>query len=734
MDKLETPYDVEAEFIECTVCDKSIRGETLYKIHLTTPGHIKKEDGFVAAGLAVRQHTIPEFKDILQYLDYLKIDEPIIGLSYLDEAPGNDQYPGPRYLCRLCHLTTNLPEMVHHVIGRKHRQKYVELKRPDLVTWDKQSIITQGGKIIRARAEIIERQDGRGNPNPMAKRGTEGKLNISKVPPRQKQNRDRNDAQSWTQDVPTHLPDLKDYEDKYSHRGRHPPVYPDIPPFHPDEPYMNRDRQMFQREDSLSRDYMEEDLHRADYRENNTCREYMGTDNRREYKEEYVEDLQRRATLEPGGVTRYDPREEMPMPHGQTQHVEYYPEEAPPNRGPYTERDLLKEFYSEEVRRRRVRSEYQPSQPLYPDSMNRESRQGSGEPEAKRRSFPTPIANDQAHDHLFNIIKDYQHKMREPHEEVAVSNPGLNRTGAPSSQRRVEVTRTLSGIPEPFRRFLTGATNDEGHGKRKRKSRFSDATAEEVEMTKEMFSDEYGPPNPKFGGHPRPVSAQLRPETHGTQHPDHYTESQSPHHTQIYQKGGSGSEGVFDMLKSIEIENAEEADFLKNKLCSLLREFKTKKSEKAVQNSQGGAALNNNYNSLKPDLQLSPHKYERTLREDLDLRQPQDFRFKDDHRGRGWMQHEYIPDEQLQEYHRPVHREHRHTNRSRYEDEPGHYAERFQEPMHPRDYRPAEEYFDSHSSSPSLHMEQNRRMHRGPQYSKNLDKITSTLLELVARK
>lgn len=68
-------------------------------------------------------------------------------------------------------------------------------------------------------------------------------------------------------------------------------------------------------------------------------------------------------------------------------------------------------------------------------------------------------------------------------------------------------------------------------------------------------------------------------------------------------------------------------------------------------------------------------------------------------------------------------------------DESVHYPERFQEPMHPHDYRPAaEEYFDSHSSSPSLHMEQETRMHRGPRYSKNLDKITSTLLELVARK
>lgn len=98
------------------------------------------------------------------------------------------------------------------------------------------------------------------------------------------------------------------------------------------------------------------------------------------------------------------------------------------------------------------------------------------------------------------------------------------------------------------------------------------------------FSGEYGPPNPKFGGRHRPVSAQVRPEIQGTQHPDLYRESQvvnrkiglfvvsvlsrtcahlcsmtvvvipnllfyqSPHHPESYQRGGSESGGVFDML------------------------------------------------------------------------------------------------------------------------------------------------------------------------------------------
>ncbi|XP_029370774.1 uncharacterized protein LOC115051504 isoform X2 [Echeneis naucrates] len=739
MDSFETPYDVEAEFIECTVCDKSIRGDTLYKIHLTTPGHIKKEDGLVAVGLAVRQQIVPEFKDILQYLDYLKLDEPIIGLSFLDEVPGNDQQL--KYSCRLCHLTTNLPDMVHHVIGRKHRQKYVELKRPDLVTWDKQSIITQGGKIIRARAEIIERQDGRGTPNHVTKRGTDGKSNILRVSPRQRQNQDWKNTMSLMQrDLPKTK--LKEYEDEYSHQEWYPSPYPEASTFHPDEPHMNRDRQMNQREDNPSCDYMEDEQYRVDYRESNTYSpDYMNPGNQKEYKKEYFYDPNRRATLESDGVTLYDPKEETQTPRDQIWHVQHYPNKAPPNLGSYAERDHLKEFYSEEVRRRQVRSDYKPSQPFHPNdekwSLDRESAghdrtnrariQGSSEPEAKRRSLPTSVENDQAHGHLFNIIKDYQHQMRDPLEGVAASNPGLSRTGPPFSHRRVEVTRTVSGIPEPFRRFLTGDNNEEPLVKRKRKSRFSDATAEEVEMTKEMFSDDYRTQSPRFGGHPRPVSLQLRPESHGTKHPDLYTESQSPRHAEMDQRGGSGSQVVFDVLKNIEIETPEEADFLKHKLCSLLREFKSKKSEMALQNSEGGALMNN-YKTMNPDPQLSlRHQYERTFRQDLDLRK-QDYHFKDDSRGRDWKQHERIPGV-------PGCPEKAWTHHATHPDESGHYSQRFQEPMFPSDYQPATtEYFHSNSSSSSLLREQDTKMHRGPQYSKNLDKITSTLLELVARK
>ncbi|CAK6949486.1 uncharacterized protein si:ch211-13c6.2 isoform X1 [Scomber scombrus] len=740
MDNFETPYEDEAstEFIECAACEKSIRGDTLYKIHMTTPGHIKKEDAFVAAGLGVRQHTVPEFEDILQYLEYLKLDEPIIGLNFLDEVPDNvaDQNIGPRYTCRLCNVTTNLPEMVHHVIGRKHRQKYMQLKRPDLVTWDKQSIMTQGGKIIRARAEIIERQDGRGSPTPMKKTVTVGKLNISKVLPRPRQNRDRNIPQSVTQP-----PGLRNYQEEFSHRERRfSPGFQNTAPFHPDDPY------------TLNTDCTEEELQRADYRESDMYRrENMDSDYRREYEDEYVEEPLTPAALKPSGVHKYDSREEMH--HG----PEYYPEGAPPFRRPYPEKDQLKEFYTEEVRRGRYRSaEYQPSQPVYPEddkrqwsldresgrheSRNRAGRQGSSESEAKRRSFPALMEDDQTH-----FIRDYGHKVR---GEEQFSNAGPSRTGP--FQRPMEVTRSTSDIPEPFRNFLKGTVGDEGHCKRKRKSRFSDATAEELENANEMFHDDYRPPNPKFGGHSRSGGVLFEPEVHRTQHSDLYTESQNPYDTDSYQRGGSDSGRVLDMLNNIEIENAEEAEFLKDKLCTLLKEFKTKKSEKTVQNSHGRAGISS---SLKPDMQLPPrHQYERSFRGDSDIRQSEDLYLREDHRRRGREQHQHNPDERHQEYDHPVREEPRHSNRRRYEevfgmsemypsphamhpDEPARHPERFQDHMQPRDYRPsAEEFFESRSSAPPLHMERGPRMHRGPQYSNSLDKITSTLLELVARK
>ncbi|XP_024921051.1 uncharacterized protein LOC103394369 isoform X3 [Cynoglossus semilaevis] len=622
------------------------------------------------------KRALPEFKDILHYLDYLQLDEPIIGLDYVQGVP-SDELGNLKYLCGLCRLTSNLSEMVHHLIGRKHRQRYVEVKRPDLVTWEKNISINQAGKIIRAKAEIIERQDGRGVPTLLTKKANENKLNKSKAPAKQWKTWVQNPAHS-EKSAQTHSRGRREYGNEFSHTGRYNPEFSDVRPYPPEEPHSSRERLMYHPMGDFRDD------HHREYRENANRHQYMDPDNGMNYGG----DSYGRTTCEPGG-DQYHP-EEIPLPHGQTRHVyEYDPEESASYSRPLPDRDPLKEFFFEEVQLQK-HSEYHHSKverqwPLNENysrhiSTSTASTQALREPEAMR-SFSGQRGNNTAA--LYNIIKDYQRTVREPSKESETKG------------RKVEITKSMSGIPEPFKRFLTGANSDEQPGTRKRKSRFSDATAEE-EVS--MVRNEYEPPHSKYSSSSRPGS-----------HSDFYTGSQKSQYAEQFR--GEESEPVFNMLKGVEIENAEEAEFLKNKLCGLLKEFRTRKSERTMD------------------------------QEDLDLRRSQNHSMRDDHRGPDWRRQDCPPEERFQG--NAVRGENSHRSRyeevfgvhgasrlhgSSYLDEPSHYSERFEEPMPPRGYHHgAREYFDSHSHPPAQNLE-------GSHYSNKLDKITSTLLQLVSRK
>lgn len=78
------------------------------------------------------------------------------------------------------------------------------------------------------------------------------------------------------------------------------------------------------------------------------------------------------------------------------------------------------------------------------------------------------------------------------------------------------------------------------------------------------------------------------------------------------------------------------------------------------------AVLPKDYDSLKLDAELSTRRYERILIEDSDFRQPAENNyFQGDLKGRGWKQHEHIPEGQLQEYKHPVQGEPRRPNSNR---------------------------------------------------------------------
>nr|XP_046181859.1 uncharacterized protein si:ch211-13c6.2 isoform X1 [Oncorhynchus gorbuscha] len=820
MEGLETTYeDSNAEdYIDCAICTRSIRGETLYKIHRTTVLHMRKEDHLVSTGRATRDHELPDFKDIKHYLQYLKLDEPIIGLSFLEEVEpvSHDRQPGPRYICRLCDLEASLPNMVNHLIGRRHRQNYLDMKRKDLVTWNSTNALAQSGKALRALAEIVERQNGKGSPKPLRKKRNVGKLNTSRVPPKER------GAKNQSKPTLSHPSDMRreghlhpgrmDFPDgEYHHRGGRPEDDLYRPPFHEDDPYLlsGAVREVYLRGgDPSLRGFEEDELRRAGYREDDLRRRDHYLEGQI-HGQDYLEDMRRREFLE----ARPGHQEEIP-------HRQAYPEEHP-RRSVYPENDPLKQFYSDEVLRRTFHAaeaskerafredesphgrsyphvpaypqEFPPERaypdkaplcfehahgraahgpPVHEDPYSEDTRRSGYLEEAQRRAYneeqhgpaypegnphrrshdrdpngrgypkgpdgqgaadedlrfpnqmegPMETGGQGSREHLFDLVKAIRQEGRGPqHPEM---ERGMGPPGMRGTQKPAEGGRMRTEIPEPFRRFLEGATDDhKSPGKRKRKSRFSDATEQEEDVLKLMQagdnrrSEPFAKPQGAYQG-----VAGSRPMAEAT--PD--------------------TGNVLDVLNNIQVENVEEANFLKDKLCNLLKEFQDKKYEKtavmSAYKSLHPTVISKEYNHMSKDHLENPRDdYERNYRE------VQEERHYEGHPPRHSQEH-YTP-ETPQDPYRDT--DMRMERRAQYEEVFGHVEmypqsharpeepmayphESCQGPMYPRDYPPAGDLHNPFNPTPPIHWERGYRT--GVPQSTSLDKITSTLLELVARK
>lgn len=697
MDSFETPYEdtVEINYIQCEICNKSIRGDTLYQIHVTTHGHLKNEDALVAEGKIVREHVVPEFEDLLQFLDYLNLDEPIVGLEFLEEIPNESaETPGLKYTCMLCMVNAYLPDTVSHLIGRKHRQKYLEKLRPDLATWDPLRSQSLSGKLLRAKAEIAARQTGRGTPKPLPHKA---KMHLFS---RFQGGQNNGQSSRFPQDLG---PPLSKFRPPGS--GRY---FSDNPDYSADSFDLLTDNFGYDRP-----------------------RPQRGEGEMFGYRGEGF-----------GGVPGPYDEDRRPIPDD-------FRKPPPP-------KDPLKEFYTEELKREQIaKAQLPPPVPRFGDEpkqwrhdmeppQHRDVRLGrEADFEAGRGGFPTSLDPKNSQE-IFRMIKDYRHNvLGSGMREEAVSGPGPSRI---SPSRSGDLSRKMSEIPDPFMRFLQGGKNrDEPVGK-KRKSRFTDATVEEVQAAQEAFGDEPGPTKPKF--------PSMRPEIR-----DHPPQQAQPHkgleQKERFQREplpqkSEGTGNVFEMLSSIQIENEEEANFLKEKLCTVLREFKAWKMEKMAQTSQVRAVFVKEYNNRPATEQRKQEDYDRIPRDNPDLGRRAEDPYNDPRQSE-LEEHEPMMDEGFPDYQRPPFPESRRPTMNTFRepkmwpmgksparppvfDKPTHFHEKFQDPLQPRDYESADDFDDYQSSRPHLPMEQGPRMQRPPQYSRNLDKITSTLLELVARK
>lgn len=203
------------------------------------------------------------------------------------------------------------------------------------------------------------------------------------------------------------------------------------------------------------------------------------------YKEQYRHDDEITAPEFESRFPKCESRSEMPNGWSRSSSQEYFPEEAPYRRS-YPERDPLEIFHAEEIRNVQGRSPDYMS--LHPDDdslhWSPDRRQGSRERESTGRSFPTEISRHQSHGLEVNgqLLQNY--KVGDLY--IQEDKPGPSRTGLSNLKRNDDFPRFMSDIPEPFKRFLKGGTNDSEQGKRKRKSRFSDASMEEVAKTRRM--------------------------------------------------------------------------------------------------------------------------------------------------------------------------------------------------------------------------------------------------------
>lgn len=225
------------------------------------------------------------------------------------------------------------------------------------------------------------------------------------------------------------------------------------------------------------------DMQRADYRDSDVergKRDYREPEFQRDAKEFARNEFESRAEPSVVKAQRGD------SPYGR----------------PYPERGLLNEFYSVDMRGEQSgAAEYQSPERLYPEaeihrqsldrellrqaSMNRSARQGASEPDSSYRGFSSTAQGDRPFD-IKITIQDYGHKSKDAHRDGYSGDPGPSgRTGASVYRGQSEVSRCLADIPEPFKRFLSGPA-DSFSSKRKRKSRFSDASAEEIERAKIM--------------------------------------------------------------------------------------------------------------------------------------------------------------------------------------------------------------------------------------------------------
>ncbi|KAM8882964.1 uncharacterized protein ACB058_017996 isoform 4-T4 [Synchiropus picturatus] len=329
---------------------------------------------------------------------------------------------------------------------------------------------SSGTKLIRYKAEIVEQQEGRGCPMPMKNVKYVWKSQHSKAKKRQKLK--GNTSFPKFDSAPTQ------HVDPFQ-QGRNIPEHS----LDQDVPHgFNGDRHEYQREDTLGYS-----VHQSDWVDEGKAdrgSELSDPDFQRLY-DKVVLDSPSPVVCKPV-LPRYNLRDEPPC--GQALYEEY-------TRG--ADPDRHKDWFSDNPRHEQdyrssdleAPTRYAEAEKQWSSTDIRTTREGQEwrgpTKPVPKSSFSSNVMSSEPRGRV--LVKDYYHQMSDSSPNERFENPAPAR--APTFHSSMDVKRTLSSIPEPFMRFLEGS---EDHKRsRKRGSRFSDATAEEVATAREVYRGDY---------------------------------------------------------------------------------------------------------------------------------------------------------------------------------------------------------------------------------------------------
>ncbi|XP_015460392.3 uncharacterized protein si:ch211-13c6.2 isoform X2 [Astyanax mexicanus] len=530
--------DERDDTMECLTCHKQIQGKTHYKIHLTTPQHLKREEANSINDLGPPPRQLPEWTDILQYLDYLKLDEPIIGLDSLVQQ--EDTFVDGRcylnYKCKMCNVDGIMCSMVSHIVSRKHRHRYLQLKRPDLLTQSNGMGQKQPGLVARAKAAIVEKQDGWGTPSAIKEPKekfrpvTRSMLKQAKQGPKPTQGSHSHayEASSYGQDWrgQAHL----------TTDGYRQPDFPNNVFGKPSQFHGNDQNDRPRGDAALWQAYPNTDRPENAYYQDGRPRPYQNEG----YKEKlpYLEgDGSVRSFVEGDGSGRHHLDKAIPGSSYRNEHQDQYYPEMDPRRGWNSSGVVQQDLYHGGVPRSRFADTDRSGPAQHPEEMVGQvrgqmyaSRDGRGhsmeEMQRPGRSFQNM---EKGTDYLQTMIREARAGTYEMQEYAKRGGMG---------------DYAQEHVPH----------------KKKRESRFSDATPKEVELAQRRFKEGTFPPMNQSRG-PVQVFEERR--------------ALDSMHTAV------NSENVLDVLDGVQIDSAEEANFLKQKLCDVLKQFHANKSQRS---------------------------------------------------------------------------------------------------------------------------------------------------------